>query len=493
MSLGPFAVAVAVAFILAGLAYLVNSGRPTRTGSEVPPNLQPYAADEELEDRKLNRKLVAALFSSGFLALALPIYFYTEAGRQEAFEHRFEEESLHRGEEVYLEESAENPHGFGCIRCHGAEGVGGGASFTDPRTGATVTWLAPSLNDVFYRYNREEVLYWLIWGRPGSPMPAWGLEAGGPLNDQQLNDVMNYLESIQISQEEALANAEIAVTAELAAIETAPETIAAAISEQEVLIDEVSTAVARFAAGRAILAQVDAVLANREDGLDTDQDGLSDRAEADVNILSMNAIVDVAFSNTDAAALTLELDPDDPFTTEDENGEAVADLAAARNFRSEVSNLLAALGPIAENQETLLASAEQTRTNLLAAQEQAAYQIDFDALAIDAFGGDVETAERAYALYAAYCARCHTAGYSAGPIALGEPGSGALGPSLRDGRTIVQFPDREDHIEFILNGSVNGQGYGVNGIGRGWMPGFGSVLTQADIELIVDFERSLDD
>ena len=53
---------------------------------------------------------------------------------------------------------------------------------------------APSLNDIFYRYDDEEVRYWLIWGRPGSPMPAWGVEAGGPLNDQQLDFVIEYSE-----------------------------------------------------------------------------------------------------------------------------------------------------------------------------------------------------------------------------------------------------------------------------------------------------------
>lgn len=324
-------------------------------------------------------------------------------------------------------------------------------------------------------------------------MPAWGLEAGGPLNDQQLNDLMNYLETIQISQEEALANVSGAVTAELATLEGAPETIAEAITEQEIVIEEVETAPARLAAGDALIKQIDAVLAAREQGLDTDQDGLSDNAESDINIISLSAQTDVAFSNVDATALTLVLDPNDPFTTEDAQGEPRSDLAAARNLRTELSNLLAALRPVAANEATLLAAAEQTLVNLLSAQERAAYQIDFGELAADAFGGDVATAERAYGLYAAYCARCHTAGYSAGPVALKEPGSGALGPSLRDGRTVVQFPDRDEHIEFILNGSVNGQGYGVNGIGRGWMPGFGNVLTQSDIELIVDFERSLDD
>ena len=48
MSLGPLAVALAVGFLLLGLAYLVNSGRASRRDPEVPPNLQPYLADGSL-------------------------------------------------------------------------------------------------------------------------------------------------------------------------------------------------------------------------------------------------------------------------------------------------------------------------------------------------------------------------------------------------------------------------------------------------------------
>ena len=48
----------------------------------------------------------------------------------------------------------------------------------------------------------------LVYGRPFSPMPAWGVEGGGPLNDQQIDNLIAYLESIQITPEEAQAQAE---------------------------------------------------------------------------------------------------------------------------------------------------------------------------------------------------------------------------------------------------------------------------------------------
>ncbi len=144
-----------------------------------------------------------------------------------------------------------------------------------------------------------------------------------------------------------------------------------------------------------------------------------------------------------------------------------------------------------ENLDRLLESA---RTGLAAVVDAAAarrYAVDIPALAEAAFDGDVAKAERAVGLFNAYCARCHTAGYSAGIAATQEAGSGAMGPSLREGRAVVQFPDIDDHYDFVEAGSVNGVQYGVNGIGRGWMPGFGALLSAEDIMLIVQFERAM--
>ena len=55
----------------------------------------------------------------------------------------------------------------------------------------------------------------------------------------------------------------------------------------------------------------------------------------------------------------------------------------------------------------------------------------------------------------------------------------------------MQFPDAEEQIAFIISGSQNAVGYGVNGIGSGRMPGFGNVLSEDQIRLIVEYERSL--
>jgi len=496
MSLGPFAVGLAIAFLLIGLAYLVNSGRSPRPGREVPPNLQPYLTDEELETTRLNRTLTAALFSSALLAIALPLYFLTESGRQSDFVELFEEEARHIGELIYMEQSPDNPEGFGCIVCHGAEGVGGGADFVDPRTGANVTWAAPALNDILYRYDASEVRFWLTWGRPGTPMPAWGVAAGGPLNAQQLDFVIAYLRSIQISQEEALAAIDSRVDGELASLEGADASIAAVIDDETGGLAAIASAPDRLRWAKDLSADLEKVLASPGRGLDSDFDRLTDDSETQINRISELAFANVGTDATRATStaadrLILELDPLNPFSTNDDTGEPVPDLEAAEGLLEEIESQILALEPVVTNNDALIENSQQTLANLEAARSEARFAVDFDELAAGHFDGEVAKAQRAYGLYSAHCARCHTAGFSAGWVAAFEPGSGAMGPSLRTGRTEVQFPDIDDHYEFILGGSQNGQAYGVNGIGRGWMPEFGTVLSEEDLHLIVDFERSL--
>ena len=68
---------------------------------------------------------------------------------------------------------------------------------------AQVDWKAPALNTVLFRFSKDEVKYILNYGRPGTPMPAWGAPGGGPLTDQQLDDVIAYLYSIQLSSDDS--------------------------------------------------------------------------------------------------------------------------------------------------------------------------------------------------------------------------------------------------------------------------------------------------
>ncbi len=55
----------------------------------------------------------------------------------------------------------------------------------------------------------------------------------------------------------------------------------------------------------------------------------------------------------------------------------------------------------------------------------------------------------------------------------------------------MQFDVVEDHVKFIVTGTDIAAPYGVNGIGTGRMPGFGTSLSADDIRLIALYERTL--
>ncbi len=114
----------------------------------------------------------------------------------------------------------------------------------------------------------------------------------------------------------------------------------------------------------------------------------------------------------------------------------------------------------------------------------------------EAMGVSEEEAERAVGLYQANCARCHTAGFTAGIPFTQEAGSGGFGPALWDGRPVVQFGEDPAEagddllVDFLINGSVANAPYGLNGFGSGRMPAFGAVLPIEDIELLAAYLRS---
>lgn len=513
---------------LAWLGFLFSSSMGRGAGDEIPPNFRPYFTDAELESRRLDRVLAVALTLATFLAISLPIYYLGEARRHGAFAQGFSDEAVERGRHIFEEE-------FQCINCHGPGGVGGSAPFAEERSGIQTSWATPSLNDVFYRYDEDEVRYWIVFGRANTPMPAWGLEGGGPMNDQQVEEVLAYLGSIQLAQADVVAQVTQKVEGERRRLEEAERSITDTIAAQEARLAEIESAPEKLPVAEDLLDRLrQALQEGFQSGVDSDGDGLTDASEQEITDIMAEAAEqlgtdaaaqpagttttttapeqetttttsDQETTTTEAgqagtttttapaapAAQSLVLDPTNPTSTTDEAGEPLPDLDAALDARSSLETEVTSLQVTVDSMERLL---DQTRSGLeflnTSLREQR-YGFDTEQLAADHFEEDAEAAERAALLFNAYCARCHTSGYSAGvPFTL-QAGSGALGPALWERRAAVQFPDAREHVNFIIQGSENGVGYGVNGVGTGRMPGFGPVLPQEDIELIVRFERGL--
>ena len=457
--------------IIAALAFFTAAGfRGSGKVNDYAPNLSKYRADDDLETKTLDRTLTVAVLLASILTIMIPLYYLGEQERQEGFVEEFDEVSVERGEHLYEE--------FGCGNCHGVDGSGGAASYVEKRSGINVTWTAPAINNVFYRYDDEEVRYWLIYGRANSPMPAWGLEGGGPMNDGQLDDLIEYMHHFQITQESELRTIEMNINSSLSRLDTSELLVENEIARQKELIQSVEEAPSKLPIVEKAVQDVTALL-SKEGGIDTDEDGLSDSTETELSTYS--ASISEALGTS-----ILNLDPDN-----EQSIPGRKDLSVAKGYLSQLESELINIRIVSEGYDKFINEAETGLAFLEKALDEKLWEVSFDEIANSTFNGDLEKAKRAVGLFNAYCARCHTAGYSAGVAYTKEIASGGLGPALRAGRANIQFKQREDLIDFIVKGSVNGKAYGVNGVGGGKMPGFGAVLPESDIALIIDYLRGM--
>jgi mono/diheme cytochrome c family protein len=186
--------------------FLNNSSSRAEVGSEIElaANRKPYFSDEVLEGKRLERVQLYGVLLLVVIVIGLPLYWVFEPSRQAGAQEGLEKRLAGWGSRLF--DTTANS-GFNCAGCHGGmTATGGTAPYTvvDQVTGEVhaINWYAPALNTVLYRFDEDEVNFILTYGRPGSPMSAWGLDGGGPLNAQQIQTLIEYIKSIQIPRED---------------------------------------------------------------------------------------------------------------------------------------------------------------------------------------------------------------------------------------------------------------------------------------------------
>ena len=193
------AVAIGLAFV-AGLIWLTLRGRPERKPS-IPPAMRPGPADETLERRKVESLPGWGTLFVLFFTLWIPIQWFNEPTVNVADEVEAVDRSVERGSRWFQVSSEENPTGFGCARCHGANAEGGTVSFTNPDGEVIPDYPVPALVNVCERLTIEgagQIRETIMQGRqPNTPMPSWSIRFQGAMNDQQIQDLINYLITIQ--------------------------------------------------------------------------------------------------------------------------------------------------------------------------------------------------------------------------------------------------------------------------------------------------------
>ena len=168
---------------------LANASRGRKAIEEIPPGMRPGYSDEELERRVLERYMGWGIVLTAFFAIFLPIYWMREPTRLTDVTEAAAVADYERGQQLFE---------TNCSLCHGANAEGGGAASTyDPAD----SWPAPNLTTIEKRYEgtppatdiREYIEQTIMRGRPGTPMPAWGSQFGGPMTDQQIQDITDWI------------------------------------------------------------------------------------------------------------------------------------------------------------------------------------------------------------------------------------------------------------------------------------------------------------
>jgi cytochrome c553 len=189
-----------------------------RRVQKVPPALKPGDIDDVLEGPRLTRISFWGLGVSMLLALLIFVYWVNEPSRMTSASTTFAKDAIARGADYFAQPTnpktgATNTRGVGCARCHGDDATGGTNTFLNSLTGQQQTVPAPNLTNVFRRYaehpvvgyktTRDFLLATIQRGRTngqlgdGDDMPNWGQQFGGPLTDQQINDILDWLQTIQ--------------------------------------------------------------------------------------------------------------------------------------------------------------------------------------------------------------------------------------------------------------------------------------------------------
>ena len=204
------ALAMIPLMILAYVVYVLVNLRKARpelgNETELAPNRKEYFSDEDLEGPRLDRFLTSALVLLAILAVGLPMYWLAEPGRQTGQIKAFDRTYVKRGKGEFT---------ANCESCHAKGAVGGVAPFVlvdkQGDFNANVSWKAPALNNALLRFSREEVTYVLDHGRTFSPMQPWSTIGGGAKNTQQIQNLVDYLQNVTITPEQARDEVEAGV------------------------------------------------------------------------------------------------------------------------------------------------------------------------------------------------------------------------------------------------------------------------------------------
>ncbi len=202
-SAGVILLVLGAVFVVAAGGGLLLRSRTRRAGLEIPRAMRPGPSDQALETPLLQKLQGWGVLLTAFFVLWIPFNWVTEPGINLAQDQNLKTAAISRGQQAVLPYSEENQLGIGCTRCHGPELKGGTVIQigVDPVTGAVIPGRPANLSTVCggpftghpQIWDVSDIQGTLVNGRASLGMPSWSIREAGALDDQQINDLVNYL------------------------------------------------------------------------------------------------------------------------------------------------------------------------------------------------------------------------------------------------------------------------------------------------------------
>jgi mono/diheme cytochrome c family protein len=199
------AVGGAIFLAIAG-GVLVLRGRQ-RQEADIPNAMRPGPSDRDLETPLLHKLQGWGVVTVLFFVIWVPAIWLLEPEQNLDQDQDLISDAIARGAHAVQLYSEDNQAGVGCVQCHGPTLQGSLIPNTltpdDPYdvqpTPNLTTVCGGPFTDHHLIYGRKDIYTTIEQGR--GLMPSWSIRFAGALGDQQINDIVNYIVSIQDKDE----------------------------------------------------------------------------------------------------------------------------------------------------------------------------------------------------------------------------------------------------------------------------------------------------
>ncbi len=181
--------------------WAVASGirRPRAKGPDIPSAMRAAPSDDDLEVPVREKLYAWGLVTVLVMAVWVPVLFLRENTTNKQDTAALLAASIQRGHLTTLPGNEENQIGFNCERCHGP-GLHGGQNVYNGNV-VPVPNLQTVCGGAAFGHplitTLQDVVNTIAQGRAGTDMPSWSVRNAGAMDDQQINDLVNYILSIQ--------------------------------------------------------------------------------------------------------------------------------------------------------------------------------------------------------------------------------------------------------------------------------------------------------